>query len=239
MPLCTDTMLSFYLWAISHGEWAVFCCDVCCSFVCYCSDRRHAKSHLWWPGVAVSNPGMVCSLQKLSSLIWAILAASTAIKKCGLCRDRQNLCAFEVPKSSYAMNCKPVHSQGYKEEKGVCIVYTGEAVVTTQHSPSAWLVYTCLWALGLISWDFLLRRMPNGAISKFPSCFRDEFIQMHVNSFQFCSLFLRRQTFPVFFRVMMAQLESSVKSIPAGKPSDSGEVGKQMHWNHRGEKDLS
>lgn len=100
MPLCTDTMLSFYLWAISHGEWAVVCCDVCCSFVCYCSDRRHAKSHLWWPGVAVSNPGMVCSLQKLSSLIWAILAASTAIKKCGLRRDRQNLCAFEVPKSS-------------------------------------------------------------------------------------------------------------------------------------------
>lgn len=74
---------------------------------------------------------------------------------------------------------------------------------------------------------------------KFPSCFRDEFIQMLVDSFQFCSLFLRRQTFPVFFRVMMAQLESSVKSIPAGKPSDSGEVGKQRHWNHRGEKDLS
>uniref|UniRef100_A0A8C4V601 FA complementation group D2 n=1 Tax=Falco tinnunculus TaxID=100819 RepID=A0A8C4V601_FALTI len=37
---------------------------------------------------------------------------------------------------------------------------------------------------------------------------------------------LSRQTFPVFFRVMMAQLESSVKSIPAGKPSDSSEYGR-------------
>uniref|UniRef100_A0A8D2NQY4 FA complementation group D2 n=1 Tax=Zosterops lateralis melanops TaxID=1220523 RepID=A0A8D2NQY4_ZOSLA len=44
---------------------------------------------------------------------------------------------------------------------------------------------------------------------------------------------LSRQTFPVFFRVMMAQLESSVKSIPAGKPSDSSEVQleKLLHWN--------
>uniref|UniRef100_A0A8C8AHR3 FA complementation group D2 n=1 Tax=Otus sunia TaxID=257818 RepID=A0A8C8AHR3_9STRI len=37
---------------------------------------------------------------------------------------------------------------------------------------------------------------------------------------------LSRQTFPVFFRVMMAQLESSVKSIPAGKPSDLSEFGR-------------
>uniref|UniRef100_A0A8C4V1X9 FA complementation group D2 n=1 Tax=Falco tinnunculus TaxID=100819 RepID=A0A8C4V1X9_FALTI len=44
---------------------------------------------------------------------------------------------------------------------------------------------------------------------------------------------LSRQTFPVFFRVMMAQLESSVKSIPAGKPSDSSEVQleKLLQWN--------
>ncbi|NWW75961.1 FACD2 protein, partial [Climacteris rufus] len=44
---------------------------------------------------------------------------------------------------------------------------------------------------------------------------------------------LSRQTFPVFFRVMMAQLESSVKSIPAGKPSDSSEVQleKLLRWN--------
>ncbi|NXH20167.1 FACD2 protein, partial [Bucco capensis] len=44
---------------------------------------------------------------------------------------------------------------------------------------------------------------------------------------------LTRQTFPVFFRVMMAQLESSVKSIPAGKPSDSSEVQleKLLQWN--------
>uniref|UniRef100_A0A8C3BHB8 FA complementation group D2 n=1 Tax=Cairina moschata TaxID=8855 RepID=A0A8C3BHB8_CAIMO len=40
---------------------------------------------------------------------------------------------------------------------------------------------------------------------------------------------LSRQTFPVFFRVMIAQLESSVKSIPAGKPSDSSE--KLLQWN--------
>ncbi|NXW55420.1 FACD2 protein, partial [Eurystomus gularis] len=44
---------------------------------------------------------------------------------------------------------------------------------------------------------------------------------------------LSRQTFPVFFRVMMAQLESSVKSIPAGKQSDSNEVQleKLLQWN--------
>ncbi|NXM69215.1 FACD2 protein, partial [Serilophus lunatus] len=44
---------------------------------------------------------------------------------------------------------------------------------------------------------------------------------------------LSRQTFPVFFRVMMAQLENSVKSIPAGKPSDSSEVQleKLLRWN--------
>ncbi|KAF4799441.1 Fanconi anemia group D2 protein [Turdus rufiventris] len=44
---------------------------------------------------------------------------------------------------------------------------------------------------------------------------------------------LNRQTFPVFFRVMMAQLESSAKSIPAGKPSDSSEVQleKLLRWN--------
>ncbi|NWR79930.1 FACD2 protein, partial [Centropus unirufus] len=44
---------------------------------------------------------------------------------------------------------------------------------------------------------------------------------------------LSRQTFPVFFRVMMAQLESSVKNIPAGKPSDSSEVQleKLLRWN--------
>ncbi|NXE27343.1 FACD2 protein, partial [Ardeotis kori] len=44
---------------------------------------------------------------------------------------------------------------------------------------------------------------------------------------------LSRQTFPVFFRVMMAQLESSVKSIPAGKQSDSSEVQleKLLQWN--------
>ncbi|NXA56691.1 FACD2 protein, partial [Nothocercus julius] len=44
---------------------------------------------------------------------------------------------------------------------------------------------------------------------------------------------LNRQTFPVFFRVMMAQLENSMKSIPAGKPSDSSEVQleKLLQWN--------
>lgn len=66
-----------------------------------------------------------------------ILAASTGTKKCCLHRDRQNLCVFEVPNSSYAMNCRLVRSQGYKEEEGVCIFYTGELVVTIQHSPSA------------------------------------------------------------------------------------------------------
>uniref|UniRef100_A0A8C3IPX3 FA complementation group D2 n=1 Tax=Chrysemys picta bellii TaxID=8478 RepID=A0A8C3IPX3_CHRPI len=44
---------------------------------------------------------------------------------------------------------------------------------------------------------------------------------------------LTRQTFPVFFQVMMAQLENSARSISAGKPSDSSEVQleKLLHWN--------
>ncbi|KAM8994581.1 Fanconi anemia group D2 protein isoform 1-T2 [Ara ararauna] len=44
---------------------------------------------------------------------------------------------------------------------------------------------------------------------------------------------LTRQTFLIFFRVMIAQLESSVKSIPAGKPSDSSEIQleKLLRWN--------
>ncbi|XP_054834119.1 Fanconi anemia group D2 protein [Eublepharis macularius] len=44
---------------------------------------------------------------------------------------------------------------------------------------------------------------------------------------------LTRQTFPVFFRVMMAQLEGSVRSIPAGRLSESSEVHleKLLHWN--------
>uniref|UniRef100_A0A8C8RT95 FA complementation group D2 n=1 Tax=Pelusios castaneus TaxID=367368 RepID=A0A8C8RT95_9SAUR len=44
---------------------------------------------------------------------------------------------------------------------------------------------------------------------------------------------LTRQTFPIFFQVMIAQLESSVRNIPAGKPSDSSEVQleKLLHWN--------
>uniref|UniRef100_A0A8D0BLI9 FA complementation group D2 n=1 Tax=Salvator merianae TaxID=96440 RepID=A0A8D0BLI9_SALMN len=44
---------------------------------------------------------------------------------------------------------------------------------------------------------------------------------------------LTRQTFPVFFRVMISQLESSVRRISAGKPSDSSEVQleKLLHWN--------
>ncbi|NWI13995.1 FACD2 protein, partial [Crypturellus soui] len=44
---------------------------------------------------------------------------------------------------------------------------------------------------------------------------------------------LSRQTFPVFFRVMMSQLENSMKSIPAGKPSDASELQleKLLQWN--------
>ncbi|XP_062977137.1 Fanconi anemia group D2 protein [Elgaria multicarinata webbii] len=44
---------------------------------------------------------------------------------------------------------------------------------------------------------------------------------------------LTRKTFPVFFRVMMAHLESSVRSISAGRPSDSSQVQleKLLHWN--------
>ncbi|XP_053152067.1 Fanconi anemia group D2 protein [Hemicordylus capensis] len=44
---------------------------------------------------------------------------------------------------------------------------------------------------------------------------------------------LNRQTFPVFFRVMMTQLEGSVRSIPIGRPSDSSEVQleKVLRWN--------
>ncbi|XP_015262873.1 PREDICTED: Fanconi anemia group D2 protein [Gekko japonicus] len=44
---------------------------------------------------------------------------------------------------------------------------------------------------------------------------------------------LTRQTFPVFFRVMMAQLEGSVRCTPAGRPSESSEVQleKLLRWN--------
>ncbi|XP_077182176.1 Fanconi anemia group D2 protein isoform X2 [Paroedura picta] len=44
---------------------------------------------------------------------------------------------------------------------------------------------------------------------------------------------LTRQTFPVFFRVMMAQLEGLVRSIPAGRSSESSEVQleKLLRWN--------
>ncbi|KAH0629975.1 hypothetical protein JD844_012481 [Phrynosoma platyrhinos] len=44
---------------------------------------------------------------------------------------------------------------------------------------------------------------------------------------------LTRQTFPIFFRVMMAQLESSVRSISPGAPSDPKEVQleKLLQWN--------
>ncbi|XP_042305888.1 Fanconi anemia group D2 protein isoform X2 [Sceloporus undulatus] len=44
---------------------------------------------------------------------------------------------------------------------------------------------------------------------------------------------LTRQTFPIFFRVMMAQLESSVRSISPGTPSDAKEVQleKLLQWN--------
>uniref|UniRef100_A0ABM5FKM3 Fanconi anemia group D2 protein isoform X1 n=1 Tax=Pogona vitticeps TaxID=103695 RepID=A0ABM5FKM3_9SAUR len=44
---------------------------------------------------------------------------------------------------------------------------------------------------------------------------------------------LTRQTFPIFFRVMMTQLENSVRSIPTGTSSDSSEVQleKLLQWN--------
>ncbi|KAJ7316644.1 hypothetical protein JRQ81_002806 [Phrynocephalus forsythii] len=44
---------------------------------------------------------------------------------------------------------------------------------------------------------------------------------------------LTRQTFPIFFRVMIAQLENSVRSIPSGTPSDSNEAQQEklLQWN--------
>uniref|UniRef100_A0A8C5SUZ5 FA complementation group D2 n=1 Tax=Laticauda laticaudata TaxID=8630 RepID=A0A8C5SUZ5_LATLA len=40
---------------------------------------------------------------------------------------------------------------------------------------------------------------------------------------------LTRQTFPIYFRVMLTKLETSIRSISAGKSSDSSE--KLLHWN--------
>ncbi|KAL7985939.1 hypothetical protein Chor_011105 [Crotalus horridus] len=44
---------------------------------------------------------------------------------------------------------------------------------------------------------------------------------------------LLKQTFPIFFRVMITHLETSVRSISAGKSSDSSEIQleKLLHWN--------
>uniref|UniRef100_A0A670Z0W4 FA complementation group D2 n=1 Tax=Pseudonaja textilis TaxID=8673 RepID=A0A670Z0W4_PSETE len=44
---------------------------------------------------------------------------------------------------------------------------------------------------------------------------------------------LTRQTFPIYFRVMLTKLETSVRSISAGKSSDSSEIQleKLLHWN--------
>ncbi|XP_070594967.1 Fanconi anemia group D2 protein isoform X2 [Erythrolamprus reginae] len=44
---------------------------------------------------------------------------------------------------------------------------------------------------------------------------------------------LTRQTFPIFFRVMMTKLEASIRSISAGKSSDLSEIQleKVLHWN--------
>uniref|UniRef100_A0A8C5SSS3 FA complementation group D2 n=1 Tax=Laticauda laticaudata TaxID=8630 RepID=A0A8C5SSS3_LATLA len=44
---------------------------------------------------------------------------------------------------------------------------------------------------------------------------------------------LTRQTFPIYFRVMLTKLETSIRSISAGKSSDSSEIQLQklLHWN--------
>uniref|UniRef100_A0A8C6XPW3 FA complementation group D2 n=1 Tax=Naja naja TaxID=35670 RepID=A0A8C6XPW3_NAJNA len=44
---------------------------------------------------------------------------------------------------------------------------------------------------------------------------------------------LTRQTFPIYFRVMLTKLETSIRSISAGKSSDSSEIQleKLLHWN--------
>ncbi|NXI65032.1 FACD2 protein, partial [Anseranas semipalmata] len=71
------------------------------------------------------------------------------------------------------------------------------------------------------------------AIEEICSVGVSEFINSAKDGYSSTYPTLSRQTFPIFFRVMMAQLESSVKSIPAGKPSDSSEVQleKLLRWN--------
>lgn len=84
--------------------------------------------------VAVGKPGLVCSVQKHS-----VSAPTTGIRNHSLRMDSQSSCTLELPKSSYANSRKPfaVHPPELQRSGWcLCVVHTGEAVVTSQDSPS-------------------------------------------------------------------------------------------------------
>lgn len=50
---------------MSHFNWRMNCClSSGVLSLCYCGGIKHSKSHPQRPGVAVGNPGLVCSVQK-------------------------------------------------------------------------------------------------------------------------------------------------------------------------------
>ena len=88
--------------------------------------------------MAVGNPGLVCSVQKHAH---GVSAPTTGIWKHGLHRDSQSSCTLELPKSSYADSHKPFAVHPPEPQRSgwcLCVVHTGEVVVTSQDSPSVW-----------------------------------------------------------------------------------------------------
>lgn len=99
---------------------------------------RHSKNQPQRSGVAVGSPGLVGSVQKHGQ---GVSAPTTGIWKHGLCKDGQSSCTLELPKSSYADSCKPfaVHPPELQSSGWcLCVVHTGEVVMTSQDSPSVW-----------------------------------------------------------------------------------------------------
>uniref|UniRef100_A0A8B9BRD8 FA complementation group D2 n=1 Tax=Anser brachyrhynchus TaxID=132585 RepID=A0A8B9BRD8_9AVES len=113
-------------------------------------------------------------------------------------------CAFILTQLLIAISEKPM--AGWKKEKMACFGFS----VYLEHTDN---ILKAIEEISSVGVPELINSAKDGCSSTYPT--------------------LSRQTFPVFFRVMIAQLESSVKSIPAGKPSDSSEtqLEKLLQWN--------
>uniref|UniRef100_A0A8C3LGF0 FA complementation group D2 n=1 Tax=Chrysolophus pictus TaxID=9089 RepID=A0A8C3LGF0_CHRPC len=120
-------------------------------------------------------------------------------------------CAFILTQLLMAISEKPM--TGWKREKMAFCIHreiVSHLLVYLEHTDN---ILKAIEEISSVGIPELINSAKDGCSSTYPT--------------------LSRQTFPVFFRVMMAQLESSVKSIPAGKPSDSSEVQleKLLKWN--------